>query len=650
MLRVKELQWRRGLVGMLALGLLNCAQIVGIEEGLPREAPPECLSVDDCQVGATECRPAMGCTQGVCVYEPAPLGTMIAEQKTGDCRVIVCDGDGKTSIVPAATDFEDDGNPCTADSCDSLTVVHTPVPQFDCYTGPTGTLGVGLCKAGTQQCDASGKPAGTCTGDVVPQEERCDMPSTDEDCDGMVNETGPEGGTCSCGDGVISTSLGEACDDGGTANTDTCSSTCSVQQVIDIKVGSAHACIRTSTLAVKCWGENAFGQLGVGSTLDIGDASNEMGGALMRSAIGAMDNVAELSLGLDFACARLTDMTMRCWGQNDRGQLSEGNTEARGDQFGEMGVDMPVVSMGTNVVPVSISSGRAHSCALLNSGDVKCWGSNGGGQLGQGDILDRGDEPSDLSKYLLPVNLGTGRTAKAVSAGNFHSCAILDNDSVKCWGTNSNGQLGLGDALARGDASNEMGDALPVVDLGVNRKAVAISAGTNFTCATLDNGGIKCWGLNDTGQLGLGDKMIRGNMTGQMGDALPYVNLGTGKTAKQVVASDGFACARFNDDTLKCWGVNAFGQLGQGDQLARGDEANELGDALPPIALGIGRSVMAFDLGTGFGCALLDDSTVKCWGAGASGRLGYGDVQNRGSMTNQMGDNLPTVKIFSDVW
>ena len=118
-----------------------------------------------------------------------------------------------------------------------------------------------------------------------------------------------------------------------------------------------------------------------------------------------------------------------------------------------------------------------------------------------------------MGDALPAVDLGTGRTAKMISAGYAHTCAVLDDDSVKCWGRNNYGQLGFGDTSNRGDGPGEMGDNLDAVDLGTGRTAKMISAGDVHTCAVLDDDSVKCWGDNDYGQLGLGDTSNRGDGT-----------------------------------------------------------------------------------------------------------------------------------------
>ena len=147
------------------------------------------------------------------------------------------------------------------------------------------------------------------------------------------------------------------------------------------------------------------------------------------------------------------------------------------------------VRLGSSA-PIQVTAGFQFSCALLYDGSVKCWGENYGGQLGLGDMNDRGDGANEMGLDLPAVNLGTGRTATAIQSGLNHTCAILDNGSVKCWGLNDSGQLGLGDMENRGDGTNEMGDYLPTVDLGTDVLGVAhtakkISLGFNHSCAIL---------------------------------------------------------------------------------------------------------------------------------------------------------------------
>jgi hypothetical protein len=142
--------------------------------------------------------------------------------------------------------------------------------------------------------------------------------------------------------------------------------------------------------------------------------------------------------------------------------------------------------------------------------------------------------------------------ALSVAVGEIHSCALLEDHTVKCWGANVAGALGYGDTKVRGGSSAEMGDALPGVDLGTGRTATAIAASREHTCALLDDGSVKCWGEGRC--LGLSDTTTRGSGPGQMGDALPALDLGAGRRATQIAAGYETSCALLDDATVKCWG------------------------------------------------------------------------------------------------
>jgi E3 ubiquitin-protein ligase HERC3 len=188
---------------------------------------------------------------------------------------------------------------------------------------------------------------------------------------------------------------------------------------------------------------------------------------------------------------------------------------------------------------IQIASGGAHTCAILDNHDLKCWGDNSDGQLGletlrvpcppdspsqcQPPFDNRGDQPGEMGDRLPPVNLGTGRIPLSISAGGAHTCALLDNHTVKCWGDNRFRQLGLGDMNNRGDEPGEMGDNLPPVNLGTGRTALSVVAGIVHTCALLDDHTVKCWGYNFEGALGLGDSNNRGDKPGEMGDGVAPV-------------------------------------------------------------------------------------------------------------------------------
>jgi LPXTG-motif cell wall-anchored protein len=411
--------------------------------------------------------------------------------------------------------------------------------------------------------------------------------------------------------------------------------------------GDDDTCALSPLGAVKCWGANNYGQLGLGDTNHRGDEAGEMGDNLPVVDLGLADGVTvtAISSGDIYTCALLSSGAVKCWGRNQYGQLGLGDTNNRGDEAGEMGDNLPVVDLGLadGVSVTAISSGDGYTCALLSSGGVKCWGRNQYGQLGLGDTNNRGDEAGEMGDNLPVVDLGLadGVTVRAISSGGYHACALLSSGGVKCWGRNRYGQLGLGDANNRGDQPDEMGDDLPVVDVGLGATATVIAAGGSHTCALLSSGGVKCWGYNGDGQLGLGDTNYRGDEAGEMGDNLPTVDLGS-SVSVTAIAVDGYhTCVLLSLGGVKCWGDNGDGQLGLGDTNYRGDEAGEMGDNLPTVDLGMGVTATAVTTGSSHTCALLSLGGVKCWGRNQYGQLGLGDTNYRGDEAGEMGDALP---------
>ncbi len=423
----------------------------------------------------------------------------------------------------------------------------------------------------------------------------------------------------------------------------------------------------TGQSTVKCWGDNSSGTLGYGDTVTRGSRPGQMGAALPDVDFGTDDNGLPLTINAVYSggfhsCVVVTSFPSivaqaLCWGSNNSGQLGLGDTSNRGDAPAEMGNNLPFVDVGTSREVGTVVEGAFSTCALLDNNQVKCWGYNGSGQLGLGDINNRGDNPGEMGDNLPFVSLGTGRSVKAnaaspsvaIAAGGDHVCVILDNSTVKCWGDNTFGQLGLGNTAARGDNPNEMGNNLPAVNLGTGRTAKAITAGSAHTCAILDNSTVKCWGYNGFGQLGLGDINSRGDNANEMGNSLPTVNLGTGRTAKAIAAGAYHTCALLDNNQVKCWGDNLSAQLGLGDTNSRGDNANEMGNSLPALNFGLGRTPIALVAGRGdHTCVVLDDQQVKCWGYNGTGQLGQGDINNRGDNAGEMGDALRVVDTGPD--
>jgi hypothetical protein len=199
-----------------------------------------------------------------------------------------------------------------------------------------------------------------------------------------------------------------------------------------------------------------------------------------------------------------------------------------------------------------------------------------------------------------PLDAGAGEPLRALSiaVGGWYACALLENHRVKCWGGSGAGALGYGDSLNRGNSPDEMGDALPFVDLGTGRTVTAVAASRDHTCAILDDGSLKCWGEGPA--LGLADTSNRGDAPGQMGDALPALAFGAGRTVRQVAAGYDWSCALLDDDSVDCWGDKDLNDATASHMLPT------------PIALGgMGTAKVRTIAAGGKGAfVLLDDGTL----------------------------------------
>ena len=343
-----------------------------------------------------------------------------------------------------------------------------------------------------------------------------------------------------------------------------------------------HTCAILDNGSVTCWGRNNHGQLGDGTT-------TQRNTPTQTSSLGTGRTAVAIAGGYQHTCAILDDGSVSCWGDNNYGQLGDGTTSSRI-------VPTQTSSLGTGRTAVAISSGEYHTCALLDNGSVSCWGHNISGFLGDGTTTQR-NSPTQTSSF------GTGRTAVAISSGDYHTCAILDDDSVSCWGDNFHGQLGDGTTTQRNTPTQTS-------SLGAGRTAVTISSGYMHTCAVLDDGSVKCWGYNIQGQLGDGTTSSR-NVPTQIS------SLGTGRTAVAISSGEYHTCALLDNGSLSCWGSNDFYQLGDGTTTDRDTPTQTL-------SLGNGRTAVAISSGEYHTCAILDNASVRCWGANYYGQVGNG--------------------------
>lgn len=238
---------------------------------------------------------------------------------------------------------------------------------------------------------------------------------------------------------------------------------------------------------------------------------------------------------------------------------------------------------------VAVTAGGEHSCALISDGAVFCWGDNSRGQLGDGTKTDRN----------LPARVPALAPVVALDAGAYHTCALLGSGEVVCWGANDSGQVGDGTFEDR---------TSPKV---VVSSAATVAAGAQHTCASLSSGAVRCWGSNFSGEVGDGNTKLRPSPTAVAGIT----------TARSVAAGAGHSCALLADASVRCWGSNLFGEVGDGTTS----------DRHLPVAVGGLPPVVTVEAGDLHTCVLLAGGDVRCWGANAFGQVGDGTTLGRSS-------------------
>lgn len=376
----------------------------------------------------------------------------------------------------------------------------------------------------------------------------------------------------------------------------------------NLRAGEGHTCALLSTGDVRCWGRPTYGQLGYGNSFPVGADSTSTKYPYPYSAgnVPLMGKASKIAVGQNHTCALLDTGFVRCWGQNNYGQLGLNSTQNVGDA--EAITNFGYVNLGG--IATSIAAGLNHTCALLDTGNVRCWGFNGYGQLGYGHTQNVGDD-EQAYKY---NDVEVGAPVKEIVAGGNHTCVLTTTNQVRCWGYNFYGQLGLGTNTNLGDALKPS-TALPV-NLG-GGTAVQLSAGGNHTCALLDNGYLRCWGLNSSGQLGYGPTGNR---------STPGLDVLTSSKVLQVATGNDHTCALLNTGTIKCWGQGLYGQLGYGNKNNVNSPVNT---AAGDVDLS-GATAYRVSAGMTHTCALLSTGTARCWGRNNFGQLGYGNLLDIG--------------------
>lgn len=375
--------------------------------------------------------------------------------------------------------------------------------------------------------------------------------------------------------------------------------------------GGYHTCAMMVEGGVKCWGDNTHGQLGYGNTESIGD--NENLSNLPRLNLG--EEVIDMSAGFYHTCAVLESGSVKCWGENTKGQLGLGHTDTVGDD--ENASEFVAVPLGQKALKVY--SGTRYNCALLEDRSVKCWGDNGFGQLGYGHRNNLGDDESVDSYGTVP--LSNAVVQMDISTISFHTCAVLQNGKLKCWGLNNFGQLGYGHKNNLGD--DETVDSYGYVPFSKN--ILQLATGFQHTCALVGGQQVQCWGNNSKGQIALGTNDIIGD--DESADSSPEII--TGGVTEHLLVSTGHihSCSVGINNKAYCWGYGARGSLGLGhsdnigdDESITGQSELQLPELINQIASGFYHS-----------CALTkDEGEVICWGDNSKGQLGLGHTDNIG--------------------
>ncbi|MEZ4713867.1 MAG: hypothetical protein R3A44_42175 [Caldilineaceae bacterium] len=405
--------------------------------------------------------------------------------------------------------------------------------------------------------------------------------------------------------------------------------------VMALAVGTAHACALTNQDAVYCWGRNAERQLGNNATTNR---------SMPVLASGLPSGAAELAAGFGHTCVRTAAGTVACWGNNGSGELGNGGTTDSG---------VPVTVLGLSNA-LEIRAGQFFTCVRTATDGAQCWGGNWDGQLGNGDRDDR-TSPTTVS--------GLGSGVIALGTGTDHGCAARAGGGMTCWGGNWDGQLGNGVTLLHKTA---------VAVTGITATVAQVAAGAWHNCLMTSRGGVQCWGSNWLGQVGDGSRDDRGTATNVMGmpsgatilaagdrhtcavqngllcwggneegqvgigsatelQAKPIAVLNQPTNVTGLVLGERHSCALAGGGVF-CWGANDAGQLGVGQQTPR--------NLTPTAVPGLGSGVAAIAAGELFTCALLAVGDVQCWGVNEAGQLGDGSYTQQ--FTPVAVNGLPT--------
>lgn len=359
-------------------------------------------------------------------------------------------------------------------------------------------------------------------------------------------------------------------------NQTTGQATITVKPLQSLSAKQDSTCVVTSAGFVNCWGANDFGQLGDGTTQSFKNTP---------VTVSNISGVKQVAMGYNHACAITQTGSVSCWGDNNNGQLGDGTQTQRLQATA-------VVGLSAKVTQLALSYNS--SCALLETGDIQCWGSNTQGELGVGQAVV---PVQSLSPKTLI--LGSSLKAKKIVAGNHHLCAISQNDALFCWGANDLGQLGINSAATK---------IYQPTLLSLAGNVQQVGAGFSHTCAATSTT-VSCWGDNSFAQLG-------NNSSGVTPVLSPVTVLNISAPIDNFALGKDHSCAVTTDNKTYCWGSRQAGQTAQTvDDTQRDTQATLV------TGLTGKRALSAGDFHT---CSIEDNSVVKCWGKNDLGQLANG--------------------------
>ncbi|HTS38726.1 MAG TPA: hypothetical protein VMH04_23840 [Candidatus Solibacter sp.] len=297
----------------------------------------------------------------------------------------------------------------------------------------------------------------------------------------------------------------------------------------------------------------------------------------------------QVSTGAYHTCALKMDGTVWCWGRNNEGELGRGTNSSFGADFPTQIVNLANV--------VQVAAGGYHTCAMLAGGAVQCWGRNTEDQVGEfSDIADPITAPR-------PIRTTATVPGLSIAAGGYHSCEVMSDGTVMCWGANNAQQITAG-------TFGQIAWATPAAGVG---GAVAATAGAYHSCALLSNGIVNCWGYNNDGESGISPGPFN-----VVPLSATQIDASMGAGLQATTAQGGYhTCALLKSGGITCWGFNGHGELGTGNTF--GPQPT----GLPVGVMGLPGAASAVASGGYHTCAIVSGS-VLCWGADESAQLGRG--------------------------